>query len=134
MLDHLIDWLTHPSTWIAVLVIGTCGEAAKRLILGPKKRPKKSWPKDADGHVAFRGWRGVYAVTYKLHALLVGALIGLAPGIPVVESLRTEGWAGAVLQYAGDGALAMIAYASVVGTIKSAFEVYAPRLISKLTG
>lgn len=125
MLDQLTDWLTHPSTWIAVLVIGTCGEVAKRLILGPKK----SWPKDADGHTAFRGWRGVYAVTYKLHALLVGALIGLIPGIPVVESLRTEGWAGAVLQYTGNGALAMIAYASVVGTIKSAFEVYAPKLL-----
>jgi hypothetical protein len=125
MLDHLINWLTHPSTWIAVLVIGTCGEVAKRLILGPKKH----WPKDADGHVAFRGWRGVYAVTYKLHALLVGAVIGLIPGIPVVESLQSDGWAGAVLQYAGDGALAMVAYASVVGTIKSAFETYAPKLL-----
>ena len=61
-----------------MLVIGTLGEVAKRLILGPKK----TWPKDADGHIAFTGWRGVYAVTYKLHALLVGALIGLVSGIP----------------------------------------------------
>jgi len=124
MPENLTDWLTHPSTWIAVLVIGTLGEVAKRLILGPKK----TWPKDDDGHIAFTGWRGVYAVTYKVHALLVGALIGLVPGIPVIESLRTEGWAGAVLQYTGNGALAMVVYASLVGTIKQAFEVYRARL------
>ncbi|MBN8609637.1 MAG: hypothetical protein J0L92_03585 [Deltaproteobacteria bacterium] len=119
-MDELMSWLGHPSTWITVLIVGTLGEVAKALILGPKK----TWPKDADGHVAFRGWRGVYAVTYKVHALVVGALFGLVPGVPVIEALHSEGVAGAVLQYAGNGALAMVTYTSVVGTLKSLFEMY----------
>ena len=42
----------------------------------------------------------------------------------MIESLRTEGWAGAVLQYVGNGALAMVVYASLVGTLRSVFELY----------
>lgn len=130
MFENLIDWLTHPSTWITVLIVGSLGEVAKALILGPRK----DWPKDAAGNISFTGWRGVYVVTYRVHALPVAALVGLVPGIPVIDSLRTDGWAGAVLQYAGNGALAMVVYASVVGTLKKAFEVYGSRLAALARG
>ncbi|MBN8609130.1 MAG: hypothetical protein J0L92_00995 [Deltaproteobacteria bacterium] len=122
-MDELMSWLGHPSTWITVLIIGTMGEVAKVLILGPKK----SWPRDADGHFAFRGWRGAYAATYKVHALAVGALLGFVPGVPVITALQSDGVAGAVLQYSGNGALAMVAYASLVGTIKGVIERYGRR-------
>lgn len=120
MLD-LISWLGHPSTWIAVLIIGGAGEIAKQLILGPKKL----WPKDG-----FPGWKGVYAVTYRFHAVVVGALIGCIPGLPVIEALQTEGIAGSAMQYAGDGALAMIAYTAIVGTIKAIIKNFGKRAVA----
>lgn len=118
-MEALFAWLAHPSTWIAVLIIGGAGEVAKQLILGPKK----AWPKDG-----FRGWKGVYVVTYKFHAIIVGGLIGLVPGLPVLESLQTEGIAGSVMQYAGDGALSMVCYATVVGTARAIIENFGKRV------
>jgi hypothetical protein len=120
MLDKLTDYLLHPALWIAVLIIGMLGEIAKNLALGPKK----SWPKDG-----FRGWRGVYVVTYKAHALVVGALMGLIPGLPVTDLFKEPGSnLGAVMFYCGAGAISMIAYATIVGSIKTAISNYGKRL------
>ena len=118
-METLVAWLGHPSTWIAVLIIGTAGDIAKNLILGPKNR----YPKEG-----FRGWRGVYSVTYRFHAIVVGALMGLIPGLPVVESLQTDGIAGSVFQYAGAGALAMVTYATVVGTTRAIIKNYGKKV------
>lgn len=111
IIDALGGYFSHPALWVAVLIIGTLGDVVKKLVL-PGPMPKDGWP----------GWRGVYYVTYKAHALAVGALMGLIPGLPVSDAFETEGPAGPVLFYAGAGAIAMIGYAALVGTIKNAIE------------
>jgi hypothetical protein len=119
MLDALIAYIAHPALWISVLVIGLAGEIAKKLILGDKKdMPKEGYP----------GFKGVYYVTYRFHAVAVGALLGMIPGLPVTEALATEGMAGGVMFYAGAGAIAMITYASVVSSIRSAVANYGKKL------
>jgi Flp pilus assembly pilin Flp len=118
-MQALIEYFTHPALWISVLIIGLAGQVAKKLILGdPDDMPKNG----------YRGFKGVYYVTYKAHAVIVGAMGGMIPGLPVTEAMETDGMAGSVMFYAGAGALAMIVYASVVGTIKNAFENYSKKL------
>jgi hypothetical protein len=122
MFAALIAYLTHPAFWIALLVIGGIHETGKKLVLGPKEK----WPKDG-----FRGWKGVYRVTCKSHSLVLGALLGLIPGMPVTESLATEGLAGSMMFYMGAGACAMIGYASVVGVFKDVLANYGKKLADK---
>jgi hypothetical protein len=122
MLDSLVAYLTHPAFWVALLVIGTVHETGKQLVLGKKE----NWPKEG-----FKGWKGVYRVTMKLHSLILGGLLGVIPGLPVTESLATEGVAGSVLFYVGAGCGAMIGYASVVGTFKDALANYGKKLAEK---
>lgn len=122
MFQSFIEYLTHPAFWIALLVIGTIHETGSQLALGSKSK----WPKDG-----FRGWRGVYRVTRKSHSLVLGALFGLIPGLPVIESLATEGIAGSVMFYMGAGIGAMVGYASVVGTFRDALANYGKKLVDK---
>lgn len=122
MFDGLIAYFTHPAFWIALLVIGTIHETGKQLVLGKKHK----WPKDG-----FKGWKGVYRVTMKLHSLILGALFGLIPGLPVTSGLATEGISGSVMFYLGAGAAAMVGYASVVGTVKDLLANYGKKLADK---
>jgi len=122
MLDGLVAYFTHPAFWVALLVIGSVHETGKKLILGPKDK----WPKEG-----FKGWKGVYRVTCKNHSLVMGALIGLIPGMPVTEALTTEGMMGSVIFYVGAGIGAMIGYASVVGTVKDVLANYGKKLAEK---
>jgi hypothetical protein len=101
------------SEWVpivaAALIIGMLGEVAKKLT-GAKPGDK--------------GWRGVYIVTYKAHALAVGACVGLAGhyvGIPV-PGVFGDNLGGAVLAYTLAAGVAMVGYASIVGVIKSWIE------------
>jgi hypothetical protein len=119
MLAALVEYLTHPAFWVALLAIGSIHETGKKLVLGPKNK----WPKEG-----FKGWRGVYRVTCKNHSLIMGALIGLIPGMPVTEALSTEGLMGAVIFYVGAGVGAMVGYASVVGSLKDALANYGKKL------
>jgi len=106
------------SPWIPLLsaafIIGMLGEVAKKLV--------NAKPGD-------KGLKGVYIVTYKAHALFVGALLGLALfGLkgPVPEVFGVE-CGGYVLAYATAGGIAMVGYASIVGVIKSAIENFRAR-------
>ncbi|MGD9749362.1 MAG: hypothetical protein AB7W59_00040 [Acidimicrobiia bacterium] len=102
--------------WITVLIIlpfiiGMLGEMAKKLILRGKM-PEAGWP----------GWRGVYYVTYRAHALAVGAGFGAgcaALGIPF-PALFGGNVAGGALAGAFAGGVAMVAYAGIVKTIQAA--------------
>ena len=88
------------------LVIGIFGEVARKLVRA----------KAGD-----KGFKGVYFVTFKAHGVFVGAAIGLL-GFPVgipVPVVFGAGLGGAVLAYAGSGALAMVAYSTMVGTLKN---------------
>lgn len=90
----LSTWLAHPALWATVIAIGLAGEGVKRLV-GPTAGKK--------------GWRGVYEVTMFAHPMLVGAAIGLIPGLPRPASFGTE-MAGGVLFYLSGGVLAVIGY------------------------
>lgn len=96
-LSVLSDWAFHPALWATVIAIGLAGEGVKRIV-GPTGGK--------------RGWRGVFEVTMFAHPMLVGAAIGLIPGLPRPESFGTE-TAGGVLFYLSGGVLAVIAYDAV---------------------
>lgn len=88
------------------LIIGAMGEAAKKLILGTVKPSKEG----------YKGWRGVYVVTLRLHAVIVGALIGLVGHsfeIPTPDYFGTS-LGGVVLAYACAGVIAAFAYDMLV--------------------
>ena len=118
-MKDLVAYFTHPAFWVAMMAIGTVHETGKQLVLGNKSK----WPKEG-----FRGWKGVYRVTMKTHSLILGALLGLIPGLPVTESLATEGVAGSVIFYLGAGCCAMVGYASVIGIIKDVLANYGKKL------
>lgn len=128
MFDMLINWLGHPITWIEILVIGMVTEIMKTLMLGPKSK----WPKDG-----FTGWRGVYFVTYRAHALLIGAVFGLVGAylipLPVPEK-GFEGTGGILAYHVGNAALAMVLYAALVGVLIKAVTTYLPRALSRFAG
>jgi hypothetical protein len=120
MLEGIIQWLTHPVTWIGILVIGMGGEVSKNLALGtPAER------KDKD----FKGWRRVYAITFRGHALFVGTLVGLLtavlPEMPSPEWVAGS-FGGHVAYWIGNGALSMVLYASVVATLRALFRQMKP--------
>lgn len=116
MVEQFIQWVTFAPNLVAAVVIGMAGEVAKKLVLG-------SGPMPATG---YRGLKGVYYVTYKVHALVVGAAIGYIGhafgGMPLPEAFSTDGPSGAILNYAGTGAAAMLGYAGLVGTLKNHFK------------
>ena len=88
------------------LIIGAMGEAAKKLILGTVKPSKQG----------FKGWRGVYVVTLRVHAVIVGALIGLVGHsfeLPVPDYFGAS-LGGVVLAYACAGVIASFAYDALV--------------------
>ncbi len=123
MIEAFVEWLTFMPNLAAMLIIATFGAAAKRLILGPKhKWPRETLP-SGKKVIAFTGAKGVYVVTYRTHAIFLGmaaaALGSLFGGLPVPEHFEGDGLAGALLNYGGDGAAAMILYASFVGQGKS---------------
>lgn len=63
-------------------------------------------------------------MTYKAHALVVGALVGGLGsfiGLPVPEAFGSE-LGGSILAYTFAGGVAMVAYPSIVGTIRNTIE------------
>jgi hypothetical protein len=73
--DKVVWWLTQLWSWVAVgLVVATGGVAAKRLalVLVPATVPPEKQP----------FWYKLWRSTIRWHPTMVGALIGLAPGLP----------------------------------------------------
>jgi hypothetical protein len=107
-----MEWITV--MLVAPFIIGMSGEVVKSLAL-PGKMPDGGW----------KGWRGFFFVTYRAHALFVGALAGLAAaklGIPWPKEVFGEGLAGGALAYCFAGGVAMVGYAAIVGVIKNAIR------------
>lgn len=105
--------------WILVLgavpfIIGMCGQVARNIVLGNKRR-------ESDVRT---GWRRIYWATLPLHALTVGAwvgLIGYKYGIPVPKVFG-ETMAGSILAYTTSGGIAVIGYDAIVKTIRRILE------------
>lgn len=112
-------------SWILVLlvlpfIIGMMGEVVKKLAL-PGTMPEGGWV----------GWRGVYFVTYKLHALCVGAVFGIGLflfHIPWPKDVFGDSVGGAMLAGALSGGVAMVSYAAIVGVWKNSVKLVAARL------
>lgn len=107
------------SSWLVVgivlpLIIGMMGEVFKNLVLvGPT--PKGGW----------LGWRGVYFVTYKFHALIVGGIFGFfmfISEVPWPIDVFGKSLGSAVLAGTFAGGVAMVGYQSIVGTIRNSIE------------
>jgi hypothetical protein len=95
------------------------GEIVKKLVLrGPM--PKTGWP----------GWRGVYYVTYRAHALAVGAGFGAGCAALTIPfpALFGGSVAGGALAGAFAGGVAMVGYATIVKTIQAAIRQVGLRL------
>lgn len=106
-MDHM-NWtalLSNPTIIVLALVIGTLGEVTKRLVKA----------KAGD-----KGWRGVYYVTLPAHPMIVGALIGLVPWLPIPEGLVKEGYefAGRLGTGLLAGAVCKIGYDGIVATAR----------------
>ena len=107
--------------WILVLgvvpfIVGMCGQVARNVVLGNKRR-------ESDGHI---GWRRMYWATLPLHALLVGAgvgLVGYKYGLPVPEAFG-KSLAGSILAYTMSGGVSVIGYDAIVKTIRRTLEVH----------
>lgn len=105
---------------IAPFIIGMMGEVVKDLVI-PGKMPEKGWP----------GFRGFFYVTYKAHALAVGALLGLAAAafnIPWPKDTFGEGAGGGAVAFCFAGGVAMVGYAAIVGVIRNGIRQVGARL------
>jgi hypothetical protein len=116
--------------WVFILpfLIGLIGETMKKLVLGSRK-PKSDMPFEG-----YKGWRGVYFVTYTWHAILFGAAIGrtiVLAGVPYPVAFFGEGiWSG-VLVGAFSGGLAMVGHATIVKTIENMYKNAGARAVAK---
>lgn len=112
MIGAFTEWLSFGPNIAAIVVIGMICDIIRRLVLG-KRADRK------EGDKPYTGWRAVYNTLYKAQAIVLGVLVGLIPGMPVPESFQSDGLGGAILNYAGDGAAAMIVYAALISNAKS---------------
>lgn len=102
---HWSTLLQSPIIIIMALVIGTMGEVAKRTI---------------SAKAGDKGWKGVYYVSLPAHPVIVGALFGLIPWLPVPEELTKEGYEFWGRLGAGilSGVVCKVGYDMIVSTVR----------------
>jgi hypothetical protein len=108
------DWLIILG--VVPFIIGMCGQVIRNIVLGNKRR-------ESDGHV---GWRRLYWATLPLHALAVGAgvgLIGYEYGLPVPIAFGKT-LAGSMLAYTLSGGVSVVGYDAIVKTLRRMLETY----------
>lgn len=103
-----VQWSTllqSPIIVIMALVIGTLGEVSKRVI---------------SAKAGDKGWRGVYYVTLPAHPVILGALIGLIPWLPIPEQLTKEGYefAGRLGTGILSGVVCKVGYDMIISTVR----------------
>lgn len=104
-------------SWVIIaivlpFIIGMIGEVFKKLAL-PGKMPVTGWT----------GWRGVYYVTFPAHSLFAGVIFGLfmfKAGVPWPTDVFGTNLGSAVLAGCFSGGVAVVAYDTIVKTIKRA--------------
>lgn len=107
MLSFWLALVLSPAVIVTALIIGTMGEVAKRAINAKK---------------GDTGWRGVYYVTLPAHPVVVGALLGFVPMLPVATPLAVEGYDGAarLATYLLAGFVCKVGYDLLVATLRRA--------------
>lgn len=103
-----VQWSTllqSPIIIIMALVIGTLGEVAKRTI---------------SAKAGDKGWKGVYYVTLPAHPVIIGALSGLIPWLPIPDALVKEGhefW-GRLGAGILSGVVCKVSYDMIISTVR----------------
>jgi hypothetical protein len=99
---------------VAPLIIGMAGEVAKKL---------------TGAHAGARGWRGVYYVTYRAHALLAGALLGWVMHLTAgpLPAAFGEELGGYLMAYTFSGGVSMVAYDVIIKSIEALVKHLAAR-------
>ena len=108
------EWIV--SIFVMPFLIGMGGEVSKKLIvpLGD----------------ASTGWRRIFWITFPLHAMLTGALLGIPLhkfGVPTPSAFGEE-LLGSMLAGTMSGAISTVGYSSIVKTLKRFLATYAGRL------
>lgn len=103
-----VQWgqlLQSPIVIIIALVIGTLGEVSKRAI---------------SAKAGDKGWKGVYYVTLPAHPVIMGALIGFFPWLPVPDELTKEGYefAGRLGTGILSGVVCKVGYDMIISTVR----------------
>lgn len=103
-----VQWsalLQSPVIIILALVIGTLGEVSKRMV---------------SAKAGDKGWKGVYYVTLPAHPVIMGALLGLIPWLPIPGELMKEGYEFAGRLGAGilSGVVCKVGYDMIISTVR----------------
>lgn len=114
VLNFWLGLTLSPPVIVTALALGTLGEVAKRAVNAKK---------------GSSGWRGVYYVTLPAHPVLLGALLGFVPVLPVAIPLAVEGYDGAArfATYLYAGIVCKVAYDLLVSTLRRALGQKAAR-------
>lgn len=93
-------------------IIGMGGEVSKKLIVPAGD--------------SSTGWKRMFWITFPLHAMLMGALLGIPMhkfGVPVPSAFGTE-LLGAMIAGTMSGAISTVGYSSIVKTLKRFLSSY----------
>ena len=104
------DWII--SILVVPFIIGMGGEVSKKLIV-------------PEGDSA-KGWRRIFWITFPLHAMIAGALLGIPIykfGVPIPSVFGTE-LLGSVLASTMSGAISTVGYGSIVKSLKRLLSAY----------
>lgn len=114
VLNFWLGLTLSPPVIVTALALGTLGEVAKRAVNAEK---------------GSAGWRGVYYVTLPAHPVLLGALLGFIPVLPVALPLAVEGYDGAArfATYLYAGIVCKVGYDLLVSTLRRALGQKAAR-------
>lgn len=104
------EWIV--SIFVLPLIIGMGGEVSKKFVSTSSDLSK--------------GWKRIYWITFPLHAMCIGALLGVPIhkfGVPVPEAFGKE-LMGSVLAGTMSGAISTVGYSSIVKTLKRLLSSY----------
>jgi len=105
------DWIVH--IFIMPFIIGMGGEVSKKLIVTSGS--------------ASSGWKKIFWITFPLHSMIFGGLLGIPMhkfNVPVPEAFGKE-LLGAIIAGTMSGAISTVGYSSIVKTLKRFLSTYA---------
>ncbi len=108
------EWIV--SIFVMPFIIGMGGEVSKKLIV-----PQGD---------SSSGWRRIFWITFPLHAMLMGAILGIPFhkfGVPTPAAFGQE-MLGSMIAGTMSGAISTVGYSSIVKTLKRFLASYAGKI------